>query len=98
VKAVLTPGKPKLGEVWQQQLVDISSRLYAVVGSHDHVQLTPSRNPPVVHKQHVLLDLELGRVRRVNASSLNSANGWSRFRYRANKVPDLNEESEPREN
>jgi hypothetical protein len=78
--------KPKLGEVWEQLAPSDKPRtFYLVVGRHLYEQQTPPSDPPVFYEQHVLLNLESGRVRRVGVGSFNSANGWSRFRYRANK-------------
>lgn len=87
----MNPAKPKLGEVWQQQRENSSlpTRLYLVIGRTRHEQEDPPCDPPVFHEQHSLLDLELGKTRRVNVRSFHGANGWSRFRYRANNATGL---------
>lgn len=72
--------KPKVGEVWRQANVDLSSRLYLVLGRHVHRHSLDDTH--VDFEQHVLLDLQTGKQRRVNVRQLNSANGWGRWRHR----------------
>lgn len=63
---------PRVGEIWKQTLANLSARIYLVVV--EPRVYAPSHAPQI--EQLTLLDLEAGRVRRVNARSVNQKNGF----------------------
>lgn len=68
---------PRVGEIWKDT-TPVHVRLYLVV--IEPRVYAPSHAPQV--EQLTLLDLESGRVQRVNAVSMNQKNGRQRVRTR----------------
>lgn len=66
---------PRVGEIWKLTLASLEVRILLVVGPRVYA---PTHAPQV--EQITLLDLESGRVKRVNSGSVNQKRGYQRIR------------------